>query len=62
MDAKEYLTKVAQICEAYSGEGCADGSCPLDGYYCGSPLEPEKIEEVLKIVETTKLKNNSIEE
>lgn len=62
MDAKEYLIKVTQICEAYGVEGCMDGSCPLTEYLCGAPLELEKIEEVLKIVETTELKNHSIEE
>jgi len=63
MDAKEYLTKVTEICEVYiKNEGCMDGTCPLIEYYCGAPKEPEKIEAVLKIIETAELKNHSITE
>lgn len=54
MDTKEYLTKIAEICKKFE-KSCMDTGCPLKNYTCGAPTEPEKIDEVIKIVEETDL-------
>lgn len=55
MDAKEYLSKITEICKKYEEKGCMDAGCPLWKYTCGVPMELEKIDEVIKIAEDTDL-------
>lgn len=50
MDAKEYLLKAAEICNAHEGKvNCKE--CPLHAYSCGNPKEEEAIDAVLDLVE-----------
>ena len=56
MTAKAYLETVARICgiEEASGrcipKGEKENICPLADYECGTPQDPEAIEEVIALV------------
>lgn len=58
MDAKEYMLKVAEICDLYGYQiGCE--KCPLLQLACGSPLSEQMINESMKAVENYKLEESN---
>ena len=61
MTVKAYLETVAKICTFEEAAGrCMpksenENACPLADFDCGTPKEPEDIDEVLKIVASYKM-------